>query len=137
MTLRVHLQVVGTLLLVLGTSHFFFSRYFGWEKELASLSLLTRRIFQVHTFFIALVVVLLGVCSLFYADALLERSPLSRVFLAGIVVFWTCRLVVQFVVYDSAIWRGRRFYTFMHVAFSVFWIYAVITYGVALRNAWK
>lgn len=137
MTMRMHLQIVGALLLSLGIAHVFFSRYFGWEKELASLSLLTRRIFQVHAFFIALVVGLLGACSLFYVDALLERTPLSRVFLAGIVVFWSCRLGVQFFVYDTAIWKGRPFYTFMHVAFSIFWTYVVITYGIALRHAWQ
>ena len=136
MTLRVHLQVVGALLLCLGIAHSFFGRYFGWERELERLSLLTRRIFLVHCFFIALVLALLGICSLFYTDALLERSPLSRVLLAGFVVFWLDRLLVQFLVYDAAIWRGHRFYTFMHVAFSLIWIYIVMTYGVALRSVW-
>jgi hypothetical protein len=136
MTLRIHLQIVGALLLSLGIAHSFFGRYFGWEKELATLSMLTRRIFLVHCFFIALVLVLLGVCSLCYTDALLEPNPLSRVLLAGIVVFWLCRLVIQFLVYEADIWRGRPFYTFMHVAFSLFWIYVVTTYGAALRSVW-
>ncbi|HEY6986908.1 MAG TPA: hypothetical protein VH369_00915 [Bryobacteraceae bacterium] len=38
-------------------------------------------------------------------------------------------------VYDSAIWRGHRFYTFMHVVFSMFWTYLVLIYGAALRVA--
>ena len=53
--------------------------------------------------------------------------------LTGLVVFWLARLVFQLFVYDPAIWRGRRFYTFMHVVFSIFWIYVVLTYGAALR----
>jgi hypothetical protein len=57
--------------------------------------------------------------------------------LAGVVAFWLCRLAAQFVVYDSRIWRGRPFYTRMHVAFSLFWIYVVITYGLALRKVWN
>jgi hypothetical protein len=137
MTLRVHLQIVGALLMSLGLAHTFFSRYFGWQKELLSLSLLTRRIFKVHCFFIALTVMLLGACSLFYADALLETSPLSRVLLAGMVLFWLCRLFVQVFVYDSAIWRGRRFYTLMHAAFTLLWFYIVITYGVAFVKVWN
>jgi hypothetical protein len=137
MTLHLHIQIVGALLLALGTAHSFFGRYFGWKKDLATLSLLTRRIFYVHNFFIALIVVMLGVCSLLYTDALLEPTPLSRILLAGIVVFWLCRLAIQLLVYDSAIWRGRLFYTGMHVAFSLFWVYVVITYSLALRRVWN
>jgi len=137
MTIRFHVQTVGILLLMLGMAHVFFARYFGWEKELASVSLLTRRIFFVHTFFMALLLILLGVCSLFYTDALLEPTPLSRVALTGLVAFWLCRLLVQLFVYDSAIWRSRRFYTVMHAAFSLMWIYVVITYSVALRSVWN
>jgi hypothetical protein len=91
----------------------------------------------VHGFFIALVVGMMGVCSLFYTNALLASGDLSRVVLAGLVVFWLSRLAIQFCVYDPAIWRGRRFYTVMHVVFSTFWIYVVLTYGTALRIAWK
>jgi len=57
--------------------------------------------------------------------------------LAGIVAFWLCRLAIQFLVYDSAIWKGRPFYTFMNVAFSFFWVYVVITYSLALRAVWN
>jgi hypothetical protein len=133
MNINLHLKIVGALLLTLGLAHSMFGRYFKWRKELAQVSLLTRQIFLVHCFFIALLVVLVGVCSLFYTDALLESGRLSRVVLTGLVVFWLARLVFQLFVYDPAIWRGRRFYTFMHVVFSIFWIYVVLTYGAALR----
>ena len=53
MNLTLHLQIVGLLLILLGLSHAFFNLYFGWQQELASVSLLTRQIFFVHTFFIA------------------------------------------------------------------------------------
>jgi hypothetical protein len=72
---HVYVQIVGALLLLLSVANLFFSRYFGWKKELAPLSLLTRQVFQVHCFFIALVLMLLGACSLFYTDTLLEPSP--------------------------------------------------------------
>ena len=137
MTLQFHIQIVGALLFSLGIAHSFFSRYFGWEKELVSLSVLTRRIFWVHCFFIALILAMLGVCSVFYTAALLEPTPLSRVLLVGIVAFWLCRLAIQFLVYDSAVRRGRPFYTFMNVVFSLFWVYVVITYSLALRAVWN
>ena len=136
MTLHLHLQIVGMLLVGLGLSHAFFNRFFGWERELAGISLLTRRVFFVHSFFIGLGVVMAGVGSVLYAGALLEPSPLSRALLAALVVFWSCRLAAQFFVYDREIWKGNRFYTAMHVAFSMLWIYVAATYGVALRAVW-
>jgi len=133
---HIHLQIAGGLLLLLSAAHAGFSRYFGWKQELRQLSLLTRQIFLAHSFFIALVVALMGSLSLFCTSALLAPGPLSRAVLAGIFVFWLCRLAFQWFVYDAAIWRGKRLYTFMHFAFSVFWIYTVLTYGLALRSVW-
>jgi hypothetical protein len=137
MTLATHLHVVGAVLLLLGISHAFFNRLFGWEQELEGVSLLTRRIFFVHTFFIGLGVVLAGAGSLFYADALLQPGVLSRAILAGMAAFWFCRLLAQFLAYDSAIWRGNRFRTFMHAAFALLWCYVTATYGIAFITVWN
>jgi len=130
--LTVHLQVVGVLLMVLGLSHVFFNRYFGWDVELTRVSLFTRRVFFVHTFFIAMTVTMMGAFCAVYAGVLVEPQVLSRAILAGMVVFWGSRLVAQFTAYESAIWRGDRFRTRIHVAFSIFWIYVTGTFGIAL-----
>ena len=137
MTLMTHLRLAGALLLLLGMSHAFFNRYFGWERELEAVSLLTRQIFFVHTFFIGMGVALAGAVSLFYADALLRPGALSRAILAGLTAFWFCRLLAQFLAYDSAIWRGNRFRTIMHAAFSVLWCYITATYGLAWIKVWN
>jgi len=136
MTLTANVRVVGMLLILLGLSHMFFNRYFGWGRELASVSLLTRKVFFVHTFFIGLGVVMAGAGSLFYASALLEPGALSRAILAAMVVFWLCRLLAQWFAYDAAIWRGDRFRTAMHVVFSALWVYVTATYGMALARVW-
>ena len=135
MTVYVQMKVVGALLIALGLAHSLFGRHFKWDKELAKLSLLTRQIFLVHCFFISLSIVLIGICTLFYTKALLGSGTLSRVVLTGFFMFWLVRLASQFLFYDSAIWRGHRFYTFMHVVFSMFWVYVVFIYGAALRVA--
>jgi hypothetical protein len=126
-TLYIHLQIVGILLMLVGLSHLFFNRFFGWDQELVAVSLWTRRVFFVHNFFIGLVVVLGGAASFFCANALLRPGTLSRAVLAGMATFWLCRLLAQFVAYDRAIWRGDRFRTFMHVAFSLLWCYVTAT----------
>jgi hypothetical protein len=136
MTITTNLRVVGVLLTVLGLSHVFFGQFLGWERELEGLSLLTRKILLVHTFFIGLGVAMAGTGSLLYASALLEPNALSRAILAGMVVLWLCRMLTQWFAYDAAIWKGDRFRTSMHVVFSALWIYVTATYGVALVRVW-
>ena len=131
MTLHIHLQIVGILLMLLGLSHIFFNRFFRWEQELVAVSPLTRQVFFVHNFFIGLTVMLGGAASFFCANALLRSDTLSRAVLSGMATFWLCRLLAQFVGYDSAIWRGDRFRAFMHVACSLLWCYVTATYGIA------
>ena len=137
MTLSLHLRVVGLLLLLLGVSHVSFNRYFGWDEELASVSLLTRRIFFVHTFFIGLGVALAGAGSLLFAKELLIPGVLSRALLAGMTTFWFFRLLAQFFAYDSALWRGNRLRTYIHAAFVALWCYVTATYGIALMIIWN
>ena len=137
MTLSLHLRVVGLLLLLLGVSHVSFNRYFGWDEELASVSLLTRRIFFVHTFFIGLGVALAGAGSLLFAKELLIPGVLSRALLAGMTTFWFFRLLAQFFAYDSALWRGNRLRTYIHAAFVALWCYVTATYGIALMTIWN
>lgn len=137
MTLSFHLRIVGLLLLLLGVSHVFFNRYFRWDEELAGVSLLTRRIFFVHTFFIGLGVALAGAGSLLFAGNLLSPGVLSRAVLAGMTVFWFFRLLAQFFAYDSALWRGNRFRTCVHAAFVMLWCYVTAIYAIALVTVWN
>ena len=54
------LRVAGISLLSLSLLHFTFPRRLRWREELAALSLLNREIFYVHTFFVCLVVAMMG-----------------------------------------------------------------------------
>ena len=90
-----------------------------------------------HTFFVGLGVTIAGAGSFLYAGALLGPSALSRALLAGMAAFWLCRLLAQWFVYDAGLWRGDRFRTFMHGAFSVLWVYVTATYGSALLRVWR
>jgi hypothetical protein len=132
LNLNLHLKLVGLSLIVLGVSHAFFGRRFGWKEEFARVSLLNRQIFYVHCFFIALVVSMLGVLCLVFTEALLEPSLLGRVLLSGIVLFWACRLGFQFFVYDASLWRGHPFNTRMHILFALLWSYYVAVFSWAL-----
>lgn len=117
-----HLQVIGILLIILSLLHIVFPRYFNWKAELAALSLVNRQMMGVHTFFIALMVLLMGILCLTESNALVG-TPLGKKVALGLAVFWTARLLVQFFGYSPALWRGKPFETAIHFIFSVFWVY--------------
>ncbi len=134
MTLHFHLQLVGALQIALALAHTTFARRFNWKEEATRLSLLNRQIFYVHAVFICVVLILFGLLSLFCVDDLLARSRLATFVLAGITFFWTLRLLFQFFVYDSRLWKGNRFNTNVHLIFSAMWTYFTFVYAAALWN---
>jgi hypothetical protein len=117
--------------MLLGLSHIFFNRFFRWEQELVAVSPLTRQVFFCTQLFHRADRDAWRRSVFFCANALLRSDTLSRAVLSGMATFWLCRLLAQFVGYDSAIWRGDRFRTFMHVACSLLWCYVTATYGIA------
>lgn len=81
----------------------------------------------VHTFFIALIVFMMGILNLFYSDELVNNQ-FGRVISLGLGIFWLIRLVFQFFVYSKELWKGKRFETNMHIIFSITWIYLTTVY---------
>jgi len=132
MTALLHLRIAGVLLLVLAAAHVFFPKRFHWKEELARLSALNRQIFLVHCFFILLIVVMFAVISLVFGRLLIEPSPLARVVLAGMAIFWSLRLCFQLFVYDTRHWRGSAVNTAAHILFSMLWAYLAGVYSIIL-----
>jgi len=130
-TLAFHLRLAGAGLFLLAAGHLLLPRRFHWREELAQLSLLNRQVFVVHTFFICFVLMLMGSLSAFGTTALLQPTPLARWVLGGLTLFWSTRLLFQWFVFDSRLWRGDRFLTFMHGLFTLIWIYLTGVYGAA------
>ncbi len=116
------LNLIGFFLVVLALLHGAFARYFNWRVEFAPVSLINRQMMYVHTFFIALVVLLMGVLCLTSATELVGTLLGRRVAL-GCGMFWLARLLIQLFGYSSELWRGKRFETIVHVVFIGFWSY--------------
>lgn len=129
MSPEIHLQLAGALQIALAMLHLGFPKRFQWKDELSRLSILNRQIFIVHTFFICIVMALMGALSLFAPQALLQPTSLSRLVLAGFACFWGLRLIVQWLVYDSSLWRGNSFERLIHFLFTVLWIYLSAVYA--------
>jgi hypothetical protein len=112
--MQLHLKTIGLLLIVLALVHAIFPKYFNWKKELESLSLVNRQMMTIHTFFIALTVFLMG---------LLCLTSSKEKILLGLGIFWTIRLFIQFFGYSSALWKGKKLETIIHIIFSLLWLY--------------
>lgn len=125
--MELQLKIAGTLLTILSLLHSIFPRYFNWKAELIHLSLMNRQMMQVHTFFIALVVFLMGLLCL-TASHELVTTDLGKTISLGIGVFWMIRLIVQFFFYSPDLWKGKLFETIIHIASSFFWAYLSILF---------
>jgi hypothetical protein len=125
--MEVHYKIIGGLLVSLSMVHIIFPKYFHWKEELKSLSLINRQMMVVHTFFIALVVFLMGVLCLTCPADLIE-TKLGKTISIGLGIFWSIRLFIQFFGYSSALWKGKKFETTMHVLFSMLWLYLSIVF---------
>ncbi len=123
----VHLNFIGITLVLLALMHVGFPSRFEWKRELASLSLMNRQMMYVHTFFIALVLFLIGLLCLTSSSELLETA-LGKKICLGLGVFWFVRLYCQFFVYSSELWRGKKFETAAHILFSIYWVYLSIIF---------
>ncbi len=124
------IKISGVLMIVLALLHAVFPRYFKWKEELRSITLLTRQIHYIHTFFIALTVLLIGLLCLGGASELLH-TPFGRKVCLGIFVFWFCRLIIQFFGYSFSLWKGKPFETAVHIAFSLLWLFLSAVFGLA------
>ncbi len=122
-----HLKFIGILLIALAIMHIFFSKYFNWKKELSFLSLINKEMMIIHTFFIALTILLMGLFCLTSTNEMIETT-LGRKIALGFAAFWFIRLLVQFFGYSSALWRNKIFETFMHILFTVLWSYLSIIF---------
>ncbi len=127
--MELQIQIIGISLILLGSVHVIFPRYFNWKSELKKLSLINKELMEVHTFFVALVVVLMGVLCVSLAHDLLHTSLGQNIGL-GFSFFWGCRLLVQFFGYSSELWRGKTFETIVHILASIFWMYLTVFFGM-------
>lgn len=131
--MEIHFKIIGILLIALALVHIIFPKYFNWDNELKTLSLINRQMILVHTFFIALVIFLMGLLCLTSSNELIETNLGKKISL-GLGVFWAIRLFIQFFGYSPKLWKGKTFETIIHILFSFLWLYFTITFLTASFN---
>lgn len=125
--MNLHLQIIGSILVLLALVHLIFPGYFNWKEELKSMSLINRQMMVVHTFFIALVVLLIGLLCL-TSPTDLQETRLGKTISFGLAFFWCTRLIFQLFIYSPELWKGKKLETSVHILFTILWFYMTGTF---------
>jgi hypothetical protein len=120
--MELHLKTIGLLCIGMGLIHVIFPKYFNWEKDLQSISLINKQLMYVHAFFIGLIVLLIGVFCIYSSEDIIH-TKLGKQLALGLFIFWFIRLLFQFFVYSPKLWKGKLFETSVHIIFSCLWTY--------------
>ncbi len=131
--MEIQLKITGVILILLALLHCIFPRYFNWKKDLQSLSLINKQMMEVHTFFVALAVLLIGILCLSNTKEIVS-TPLGHTIALGLSIFWGIRFIFQFAVYSSKLWRGKSFETIIHISFSLLWAYFTTLFFLIFKN---
>lgn len=134
----VWLRIAGTGLIFLAVLHIPIGRYLRWVEDCRHLTPVNRSIFHVHTLFICLVLVLLGLPCLLAPEIFLEPSKAGRWLAWSASGFWTIRLYCQWFVYPTHLWAGKRMETAVHWWFTLVWTGLAVLFGLcgAVQCGW-
>lgn len=136
--MEIQLKIAGWLLCILAVIHVIFPRYFNWSEELKGVSLINRQMMYVHTFFVALTVLGMGMLCITQSFELMH-TDLGQLISLGLGIFWFIRLLIQFFGYSPKLWRGKAFETLVHIVFIGLWgwlstLFLWVYFSPALRT---
>jgi hypothetical protein len=114
-TLELCLRIVAVAQVMLAVLSLCLPRILDWKADLARMSLLVRQVFEIHSCFIALTLVIWGALTWKFArEMALAPTSLSQWLCAAIGLFWGVRCVMQWTHYSISHWRGNRVRTVIH-----------------------
>ncbi|CAN5726898.1 hypothetical protein BH11VER1_BH11VER1_21660 [soil metagenome] len=124
--LELWLRIVAVAQIALAALSLCLPRILDWKADLGRMSLLVRDVFKIHSWFIALTLVIWGVLTWRFAPEMAHApTDLSRWLCAAIGIFWGIRCILQWAHYDSSHWRGIPSRTLIH--WTLFFGYAAWT----------
>ncbi len=127
--METQIKIIGIALILLASVHVIFPKYFDWKNDLAEVTLINKEMMYVHTFFLAFILLLMGILCLTSAAELINTNLGKKISL-GFAVFWLLRLLTQFFIYSSELWRGKKFETTVHIVFILLWSYLSLIFFI-------
>lgn len=116
------LHFAGLGMILLAVAHIPISRELQWREEAARMSPASASIFHVHTLFICVTLVLMGLPAFLVPHVFLQETQLGAWVCWSYAAFWGLRLIVQWFVFPSSLWRGKRRETVIHYLFTLIWL---------------
>jgi hypothetical protein len=120
--LDVLLKIAGAGLIALALLHVPIGRKLRWREEARLMTPVNAMVFHVHTLFVCLMLVMMGLPCLLETRIFLDPSPAGRWISWSFALFWAARLYCQFFVYRADLWHGKRMETVVHWIFTGVWI---------------
>ena len=103
-TLTILLRIAGAGLLLLAVLHIPIGKQLKWREDAKRLTPVNTSIFHVHTFFICMVLVMMGLPCLLEPGVFLEKSRAGAWLAWSACGFWALRLYFQWFVYPANLW---------------------------------
>jgi len=132
------LRIAGVGLIALSLLHIPIGRQLKWREDCLQLTPMNASVFHVHTFFVCLVLVIMGLPCLVDPEIFLAPTRAGAWLTWSFAAFWLARLYCQFFVYKADLWRGKRMETVIHYWFTVVWIALTGTFAAcgAVQAGW-
>lgn len=132
------LRITGIGLILLAVIHVPISKRLKWKEQGALLTAENEMVFHVHTFFICVTLVMMGLPAFLAPEVFLEKSGMARWMSWSFCVFWVIRLYCQGFVYRAHLWRGRLLETRIHYLFIGLWLALALVFGLcgAVQIGW-
>ena len=132
--LEFFLRIAALAQLGVAVLNLFLVRIMNWRRDLDTMPLLIREVFQIHLYFISITLAVFGAVTLRFAGEIASAAHPICVWLAiGIGFFWAIRSLMQWTHYSAVHWRGDRGRTLIHWAlFLGYGAFAAVYFTAAL-----
>jgi hypothetical protein len=132
-TLEILLITAAALQAAVAVLNLFLPRIMKWRQDLDAVSLLLREVFQMHLWFISLILAIFAVMTWRYAAhmAVADSAEVYHWLAAAIGLFWGVRGVLQMTYYSSSHWRGIPKRLVAHITLIVIYGGMAAVYTIA------
>lgn len=132
------LRIAGAGLILLALLHIPIGKRLRWKEDCKQLTPVNETVFHVHTFFICIVLVMMGLPCLLQPAIFLTPTPAGTWLTWSFAAFWFIRLYCQWFVYRADLWRGKRMETAVHWWFTFIWTALTALFAAcgAVQGGW-
>ena len=130
MEIAILIAGIGQLLLVIGSLAI--PRVLNWKEETSKLKPLTRQVFWTYAGYIWFTNLSIAIISIVSPASLLDSSTLALAVTLYITIYWTARVLIQFLYFDRTDAPTGKIFVLAEVLLVGLFIGLTIVYGCAV-----